>query len=152
MRRGRTLLAAMLAAGALLVVPGPALTAPAAARLTGGGTADISQVAMTVAVADSGAASGSFLCLMAGRSAFAIADFGLAHVMAVHATPASGSVSGTVVTFSGSGSLILDGKQKVEVDIEVWVDVATQTFQLTVHGVGTLPVETLLTGRLALRT
>lgn len=142
----------MLAAGALLAVPGPALTAPAAARLTGGGTADISQVAMTVAVTDSGAASGSFLCLMAGRSAFAIADFGLAHVMAVHATPTSGSLSGTVMTFSGSGHLILDGKQKVAVDVEVWVDVATQTFQLTVHGVGTLPVETLLTGRLALRT
>jgi hypothetical protein len=132
-------------------VPGQALTAPAAARLTGGGTADISQVAMTVAVTDSGAASGSFLCLMAGRSAFAIADFGLVHVMAVHATPMSGSVSGTVVRFSGSGRLILDGNQKLDVDIDVWVDVSTQTFQLTVHGVGTLPVETLVTGRFALR-
>ena len=142
----------MLAAGGFLVLPGPALTAPAAARLSGGGTADISQVAMTVAVGDSGAASGSFLCLMAGRSAFAIADFGLAHVMAVHATPTSGSVSGTVVTFSGSGHLILDGSQKVDVDVDVWVDVATQTFQLTVHGVGTLPVETLLTGRFSLKT
>ncbi len=152
MRSGRRLLATVLAVGALLAASGPAQTAPAAARLTGGGTADISQVAMTVAVTDSGAASGSFMCLMAGRSAFAIADFGLAHVMAVHATPTSGSVSGTVVTLSGSGRLILDGKQKVDVEIDVWVDVATQTFHLTVHGVGTLPVETLLTGRLALRT
>jgi hypothetical protein len=141
--------AAALAAGALLVAPSSAL---ADARLSGGGTADISQVAMSVAVADSGAASGSFLCLMAGRSAFALAPFALEHVMAVRATPTSGSVSGSVVTFSGPGRLILDGRQKVDVDVVVWVDVATQTFQLTVVGVATLPVESLLTGRFALRT
>jgi hypothetical protein len=34
----------------------------------------------------------------------------------------------------------------------VWVDVAAQTFQLTVVGVATLPVESLLTGQFALRT
>jgi hypothetical protein len=140
----------VLAAGAVLAVSGPA-PAATAARLSGGGTADISQVAMTVAVSQSGSASGSFLCLMAGRSAFAIADFGLAHVMAVHARPTSGSVNGTVVSFSGPGRLILDGSQRVDVNVEVWVDVATQTFQLTVLGVATLPVETLLTGKLALR-
>jgi hypothetical protein len=146
---GRRLFAAALAAGALLAAPESAL---ADARLSGGGTADISQVAMTVAVADSGAASGSFLCLMAGRSAFALAPFGLEHVMAVRARPTSGSVSGSVVTFSGPGRLILDGRQKVDVDVAVWVDVATQTFQLTVVGVATLPVESLLTGQFALRT
>lgn len=150
MRKGRRRLIAVLAAGAVFAVAGPA-PAATAARLSGGGTADISQVAMTVAISQSGSASGSFLCLMAGRSAFAIADFGLAHVMAVHATPTSGSVSGTVVRFSGPGRLILDGSQRVDVNVEVWVDVATQTFQLTVLGVTTLPVETLLTGKLALR-
>ena len=150
MRKGGRLLTAVLAAGALLAVSGPA-PAATVTRLSGGGTADISQVAMTVAVSESGGASGSFLCLMAGRSAFAVADFGLAHVMVVKATPTSGSVSGSVVSFSGPGRLILDGAQKVDVNVEVWVDVETQTFQLTVLGVATLPVETLLTGKLALR-
>jgi hypothetical protein len=73
-------------------------------------------------------------------------------VRAVRATPTSGSVSGSHVTFSGPGTLILDGTQKVDVDVVVWVDVAAQTFQLTVVGVGTLPVESLLTGQFALRT
>jgi hypothetical protein len=145
----RRLFAAALAAGALLAAPESAL---ADARLSGGGTADISQVAMTVAVTDSGAASGSFLCLMAGRSAFALAPFGLERVMAVQATPTSASVSGSLVTFSGPGRLILDGRQKLDVSVAVWVDVAAQKFQLTVLGVGTLPVESLLTGQLALRT
>src|SRR5918995_1736194 len=53
---------------------------------------------------------------------------------------AGGSVSGSVVSFSGPGRLILDGAQKVDVNVEVWVDVETQTFQLTVLGVATLPV------------
>lgn len=148
MRSGRLLLAAALTAGTLLGVPE---SASAAARVSGGGTADISQVAMSVAVTDSGAASGSFLCLMAGRSAFALAPFGLEHVMAVHARPTSGSVSGSVVTFSGPGRLILDGNQKIDVTVVVWVDVATQQFQLTVVGVATLPVESLLTGKFSLR-
>jgi hypothetical protein len=38
------------------------------------------------------------------------------------------------------------------VDVVVWVDVATQTFQLTVVGLATLPVGSLLTRRFALRT
>jgi hypothetical protein len=33
----------------------------------------------------------------------------------------------------------------------VWADVATQSFQLTVVEVGTLPVETLRSGQLSLR-
>jgi hypothetical protein len=49
----RRLVAAALAAGALLAAPDSAL----AARLSGGGMADISQVAMTVAVTDSDAGS-----------------------------------------------------------------------------------------------
>jgi hypothetical protein len=56
-----------------------------------------------------------------------------------------------VVTFSGAGSLILDGRQKMGVHVQVWADVATQSFQLTVVEVGTLPVETLLSGQLSLR-
>jgi hypothetical protein len=146
---GRRLFASALAAGALLAAPDSAL---AGARLSGGGTADISQVAMTVAVTDSGAASGSFLCLMAGRSAFALAPFALERVMAVQATPTSASVSGSLVTFSGPGRLMLDGRQKIDVQVVAWVDVAAQTFQLTVVGVGTLPVESLLTGQFSLRT
>jgi hypothetical protein len=146
---GRRLFAAAFAAGALLASPGSAL---ADARLSGGGAADISQVAMTVAVSDSGAASGNFLCLMAGRSAFALAPFGLERVMAVRATPTSGSVSGSLVTFSGPGTLILDGSQRVDVHVVVWVDAAAKKFQLNVVGVATLPVESLLTGRFTLRT
>ena len=55
-----------------------------------------------------------------------------------------------MVTFSGPGSLILDGRQKMDIHIQVWADVATQSFQLTVVEVGTLPVETLLSGQLSL--
>ena len=143
------LLAAIL--GVLFATPGSPAAATSSWHLSGGGTADISQVAVNVRIDDAGRAKGSFLCLMAGRSAFAIAGFGLAHNMIVHATPISGSVSGTVVTFSGQGRLTLDGAEQVDVDIQVSVDVATQTFQLTVFGVATLPVETLLTGTLSLR-
>jgi hypothetical protein len=147
----RILFAAVLAAGLALVV-GQARAAPAGTHhLSGGGTASISQVAMNVAINDSGFAGGSFECLMAGRSGFVLGDFGLAHNMIVHATPSAGSVSGSVATFSGTGRLTLDGHQKMDVNIEVWVDVATQSFQLTVFGVGTLPVETISTGHLSLR-
>lgn len=122
-------------------------------HLAGGGTADISQVAVNVRIDEPGAAKGSFMCLMAGRSAFVLPPFGLSHIMAVHATPASGEVDGTVVSFAGSGHVILDG-QKVPIEIEVWVDVATQNFQLTiVEGLGaevTPGVEHLTTGHFSL--
>ena len=145
-----TLLRVTVVAVLLSFAAAKAVAAPNVHHLSGGGTASISQVAMNVAVNGSGTASGSFECLMAGRSGFVLGDFGLAHNMIVHATPTSGSVAGSVVTFAGVGTLILDGHQKMTIHVQVWADVATQSFQLTVVEVGTLPVETLGSGRLAL--
>ena len=64
----------LLQLGAATVAITAALVQPAAAAQTshlyGGGTATISQVAMNVRIGTSGSATGSFECLMAGRSAF----------------------------------------------------------------------------------
>jgi hypothetical protein len=147
----RRLLSVALVAGLLSLAAGQPAAARDASHLSGGGTASISQVAMNVTIDDAGLASGSFQCLMAGRSGFVLGAFGLAHNMIVHATPTAGSVVGSVVTFSGPGSLILDGRQKMDIHIQLWADVATQSFQLTVVEVGTLPVETLLSGQISLR-
>lgn len=139
----------------LAVVLAAALVQPAAAararHLSGGGTASISQVAMNVKFGASGSASGSFVCLMAGRSAFVLKDFGLVHNMIVHATPSTGTVTGSVATFAGAGRVILDGKKKMAIHIQVQVDVAAQMFRLTVVEIGTLPWEHMLSGRLSLR-
>jgi hypothetical protein len=145
------LLRVALAAGLLVAAPLRAGAVTDANHLSGGGTASISQVAMNVAMDGSGSALGSFECLMAGRSGFVLGAFGLAHNMILHARPTSGSVDGSVVTFSGLGSLILDGRQRMRVHVEVWADVSTQSFQLTVVEVGTLPVETLESGGISLR-
>jgi hypothetical protein len=146
----RTVLPVTVLAALLTLGPTEAVAARSVHHLSGGGTASISQVAMNVTVDGSGSASGSFECLMAGRSAFVLGDFKLAHNMIVHATPSSGSVAGSVVKFAGVGSLILDGRQKMNIHVEVTADVSTQSFQLKVVEVGTLPVEKLLTGRLGL--
>jgi len=146
-----TLLPLTLVAAFLSLAPAKAVAAQSVHHLSGGGTASISQVAMNVAVDGSGSASGTFECLMAGRSGFVLGDFGLAHNMIVHATPSTGSVAGSIVTFAGTGSLTLDGRQKMDIHVQVRVDVATQSFQLTVVEVGTLPVETLASGRIAMR-
>jgi len=138
----------VLVAGLLVFAAGQARAASDARHLSGGGTASISQVAMNVTIDGAGSASGSFQCLMAGRSAFVLGAFGLAHNMIVHATPTAGSVAGSVVTFSGPGSLILDGRQKMEVHMQLWADIATQSFPLTVVEVGTLPVGTLRSGQI----
>jgi hypothetical protein len=145
----RFLLTTLLLAG-LLLAPSQATAATGTRHLSGGGTASISQVAMNVTISASGSASGSFQCLMAGRSAFVLGNFGLAHNMIVHATPTAASVAGSVVTFSGPGSLILDGSQKMDIHVQLWANVATQSFQLTVVEVGTLPIETLLSGQISL--
>jgi hypothetical protein len=147
----RRLLSMALVAGLLLLAAGQAQAASNANHLSGGGTASISQVAMNITVDGAGSASGSFECLMAGRSGFVLGAFGLVHNMIVHATPTAGSVAGSLVTFSGPGSLILDGRQKMDIHLQVWADVATQSFQLTVVEVGTLPVETLRSGQISLR-
>jgi len=90
---------------------------------------------MNVTIADSGSASGSFECLMAGRSAFVLhgPPFNLSHIMDVHATPTSGWVSWPVVHFSGPGRLTMDGGQHASIDVIVWANVLTQQFQLTVR-------------------
>lgn len=140
-----------LALSAVLVVASvEPVSAAGSWHLSGGGTASISQVAFNVEVLASGAAEGSFDCLMAGRSAFVLPAFGLAHVMHVHATPSAGSLSGTVLSFAGPGRLILDGNQQLDVHVRVWADSATQRFQLTVVEVGTMPVETMLSGQFKL--
>src|ERR687887_1759634 len=144
----RTLLRVTMVAALLSLAPAGAAAAPNVHHLSGGGTASISQVAMNVAVDGSGSASGSFECLMAGRSGFVLGDFGLVHNMIVHGTPSTGSVDGSVVTFAGTARLVLDGRQKMDVHVQVWANVATQSFQLTVAEIGTLPVETLLSGHI----
>src|SRR5439155_1375684 len=145
-------LARALSAGLLLAASAvSAAAAPGASHLSGGGTASFSQLAMNVSINASGSASGSFECLMAGRSAFILAAFpGLEHNMIVHATPTAGSVSGSIVTFSGPARLTLDGNQHMDVHVQVWVNVATQTFELTVVEVGPMGVESVLSGGVAL--
>jgi hypothetical protein len=136
---------------AVLAGAAPAAAGAGAQHLSGGGTASISQVAMNVAFAGSGSASGSFNCLMAGRSAFVLGAFGLSHIMKVQATPTAGSISGSTATFSGPGMLIMDGGQRMAIDVSVWVNVATQQFQLTVVQVGAMPIETFSSGGVELR-
>jgi len=150
MKRGITL--AALALGlvvTLLLMPGPAAARPAE-RLAGGGTASISQVAMNVAFDGAGGASGSFECLMAGRSAFVLGDFGLSHIMAVHATPTRGETGASSASFSGPAKLIMDNGAHQSVHVAVTVDVAAQNFRLQVVEIGTLPLEHLLTGHVSL--
>ncbi len=148
----KTSAAAVVLAVVALVFPAQAASAEPAAHLVGGGTASISQVAMNVVVASNGTASGSFECLMAGRSGFVLGAFGLVHNMIVHATPDSGRVNGSSVSFSGTARLTLDGRQKMDVHVQVGVDVAAQAFQLTVVEVGTMPVEQILSGRISLQS
>jgi hypothetical protein len=153
MKRQLGLIAAV--AGLALAVGGQG--AAATTHLSGGGTASVggtafSQVAMNVSFDGSGTASGSFNCLMAGRSKGVLgALFGLSHIMKVQATPTAGAISGSTATFSGPGMLIMDGGQHMAITISVWVNVATQQFQLTVIQVGALPVETFSSGGVALR-
>jgi hypothetical protein len=134
-----------------LAVPSQPTLAATGRHLSGGGTATISQVAMNVTFGSSGSASGSFECLMAGRSAFVLSQFGLAHNMIVHATPTAASVGGSVVTFTGPGRLTMDGTQKLDIHVSVTVDVAAQSFELTVVEVGPMGLEFMQSGRLALR-
>jgi hypothetical protein len=152
MRRLLGLVAAVV--GLALAVGGQSAAAPT--HLSGGGTASVggaafSQVAMNVSFDGSGTASGSFNCLMAGRSKGVLGAFGLSHIMKVQATPTAGAVSGSTATFSGPGMLIMDGGQHMAITVSVWVNVATQQFQLTVIQVGAMPVETFSTGGVALR-
>jgi hypothetical protein len=134
-----------------------AQSAPAATgHLSGGGTASVgglafSQVAMNVSFGVSGSASGSFNCLMAGRSSSVLGRFGLSHIMKVQATPTKGLVLGSIATFAGPGFLIMDHGQHMTIDVSVWVNVATQQFQLTVIQVGAMPVETFASGGVSLR-
>jgi hypothetical protein len=138
--------AALVAAvGGLLLGAVPA-TAASSFHLGGGGTATISQVAFNVTIDGAGGASGTFNCLMAGRSAFVLSDFGLNHVMKVQAKPSAGSVDGSIVSFSGPGFLILDGSTTLSIHVKVRADVATQRFQLTVVEVGPLPEEHMVSG------
>jgi hypothetical protein len=141
-------LAITLAAAFTVATSAPAATA---GHLSGGGTASISQVAFNVSVDGTGGATGSFECLMAGRSSFVLGALGLVHIMKVHATPTAGSISGSVVSFSGPGKLIMDNGRHQLVHVNVWADVATQQFQLTVVEVGSMPVETFMSGGISLR-
>jgi hypothetical protein len=66
---------------------------------------------MGVSIDEAGRASGSFECLMAGRSAFALADFGLEHIRAVYATPTIGSVNGQLKGLAGGRLEVVTGGQ-----------------------------------------
>ena len=134
----------------LLIVAAAPVSAASSRHLSGGGTATISQVAFNVTIEGS-AASGTFNCLMAGRSAWVLPPFGLSHLMKVQAHPTAASVTGTKITFSGPGFLIMDGNRKMQIHIVVRANVATQHFQLTVVEVGAMPEEWMLTGHFELR-
>jgi len=131
----------------------PPVSAASSYHLSGGGTATISQVAFNVTFDSSGKASGSFNCLMAGRSAFVLGPFGLKHLMKVQAQPTAATVDPktSVVTFSGPGFLIMDGGKMQPIHVRVWADVTSQQFQLIVDEVGAMPVETMQTGQIDLR-
>jgi len=147
----RTLVSIGVVLSTALICVTPSATAATAGHLSGGGTASISQVAFNVTVDGTGSASGSFECLMAGRSSFVLGAFGLAHIMQVHATPTAGTISGSLVSFSGPGKLIMDGGQHMSIDVTVWANVATQQFQLTVVQVGAMPVENFVSGGISLK-
>lgn len=147
-------------AGSALALGAQSATAASTTHLSGGGTASVggaafSQVAMNVHFENSGAASGNFNCLMAGRSKAVLPGFGLKHIMKVHATPTTGSVSGSIATFAGPAFLIMDGGQHADIEVSVWVNVATQQFQLTVLKLTPspmiLPIETFSSGGARLR-
>ena len=145
------LAAATVIAAAFTFASATASASGATSHLSGGGTASISQVAFNVTINGSGSASGSFECLMAGRSSSVLEQFGLSHIMDVHATPTSGSVSWPVVSFSGPGRLTMDGGQHVGIDVTVWANVLTQQFELTVGGVPPMPPESFMSGGISLR-
>jgi hypothetical protein len=147
----RTLASVGVVLATALICVTSSATAARAGHLSGGGTASISQVAFNVSIDGTGGASGSFECLMAGRSSSVLGAFGLAHIMQVHATPTAGTISGSVVSFSGPGTLIMDGGQHMSIHVSVWVNVAAQQFQLTVVEVGAMPVETFSSGGVELR-
>jgi hypothetical protein len=121
------------------------VSAASTQHLSGGGTATISQVAFNVTIEGS-AASGSFNCLMAGRS-----EFGSLHLMKVQVEPTAATVTGSQVRFSGPGFLIVDGEKTQPIQVQVWADVATQQFQLTVVKVMAMLPEKMLTGHFELR-
>lgn len=147
----RVLACAATAAVLLAASAAPAPASPGVTHLSGGGTATFSQVAMNVSISGSGSASGSFECLMAGRSAFILANFpGLEHNMIVHATPSAGTVNGSTVTFTGPARLTLDGNQHMDVHVRVVVTVAAQTFDLTVLEVGDMGPEHFFSGGVSL--
>jgi hypothetical protein len=141
----------LIAAGRLLATAASSPAANGSWHLSGGGTANLSQVAFNVRIDGSGTAKGSFECLMAGRSAWTLPAFGLSRNMIVHASPSEGTVSGTFVTFEGPGHLIADG-QKMAITVQVSVDVSKQEFQLFIVELGGgPPLETLETGHLSLK-
>jgi len=141
----------LIAVGLLLATAGSPWAANGSWHLSGGGTADLSQVAFNVQIDGSGDAKGSFLCLMAGRSAWTLPAFGLTRNMIVHAWPTKGSVSGSLVRFEGPGQLIADG-QKLSIHVQVWADASTQQFELRIVELGGgPPVETMETGHISLR-
>jgi hypothetical protein len=134
----------------LLVMAAAPVSAASELHLAGGGTASISQVAFNVSIEAGGAATGSFNCLMAGRSAFVLGAFNLSHLMKVQVHPDTAKVDHSIVTFSGPGFLIMDGRTQ-SIHVEVWTDVAAQQFKLTVDGIGSMPVETMQTGHFELQ-
>src|SRR2546426_12578247 len=98
----RTRLTRLAVLAGVVLALGAQSASAATGHLSGGGTASISQVAMNVTFGGSGSASGTFNCLMAGRSSFVFEQLGLPlkHIMKVQATPEAGTVTGSIATFS----------------------------------------------------
>ena len=143
----------VIAAGLLLATAASSPAANGSWHLSGGGTADLSQVAFNVQIDGTGTAEGSFVCLMAGRSAWTLPGFGLERNMIVHAWPTEGRlVTSSRVEFTGPGQLIADGRKVTPIHVVVWADVSSQHFELTIVELGGgPPEETLQTGRISLK-
>jgi len=150
------LLTAVPALVASSVMPGSAL-AGAAIQVTGGGAATISQFGMGITMSGSGSAQGHFECLMAGRSAVS----GLA-LMAVQGQVTRGTLNseGSVI-FSGLARVTMNpahGPGDILTDVPFIVAVSdggagSGTLQLTLPTLGmTLPVETVLSGRITVHS
>src|SRR5256885_15786647 len=95
----------------LLVNAAAPVSASSARHLSGGGTATISQVALNVTIEGS-AASGTFNCLMAGRSAWVLPPFRLSHLIKGEGHPATAAGTGRNLPFLRPRFPVLGGKTK----------------------------------------
>lgn len=152
-------LAGVLVAGITLAASGPAWASTASPVAHGGGRGTIdgatpfSQFGFAVRFDGSGAASGSFNCLMAGSSAFP----GFEPLMKVSGSVTGGSVDPAAGTasFTGAGTLNLGPGGRMEALFIVSVNEGgpgVGTLHLTVLApFFPVPEETVLTGQISIQ-